>query len=608
MRTRVRRVRAARVRVFALAAAASFAALSFASMPGTAVHATPSGPAVTAQPNSSISDGQYLRVSFTGFTPGEPFDFRQCIASPVTISTDCTPIVEINHSAVTAIADRKGAGATYVPVYSGTDQLLANDGGTGSIICDVTHPCTVALMPDPNSLTTSVLVPITFAPSQDLCPPPGAGAVVGSGSATAYRAMYSWEAAVCQPPSSLAVQYSLKNSPDGVLSFLSGSTQFGITGPWSPTYLPTSNTSPPQTWDYAPITMSGLVLAYRMYDRRGPQITTLTLTPDLIAKVFNGSLNDLATDSTVAALNPRVQFPSLLNTFVRAEHSAESWVFTSWLAANAPTVWTYGTDEIFPAPAGVIAATGSAAVGFDVVSNPNQTFAGQGTIGFMDSSTAAYYGLPTVNIANADGTVTPATTSTIAKAVSEATLNSDRTVTPATGDETAWPMLIPTYMMAPTNLVTPANGTTIANMLRYGVQAGQANLPLGYVPLRSDMVTASLAAAAAIPVTAPPPTPIPLPPTPTFSSNSNFGSFTAPKVVPSASPSPAAAPAIPGTGTVTAVATSAPLLLSGDDSHLFLPAAMGFAALCVFGGVLTEVYGRARRRVKRRALRVGVRP
>lgn len=598
MRSSSDRARARRVLTLALTLTAGLAATSLTATHGAASSASSSSPTVTAQPNSSLSDGQYLTVSFKGFTGGEAFDFRQCTPAPTDITTNCTALLEINHTPITAILENNGKGSTYVPVYSGSDPLLENAGATGAITCDVAHPCLVAAMPDPLDLASAALVPITFGASPDLCPPPGANEIVGSGSATGYRPMYQWEAAVCRPPTSISMSYTLKNSPDGVLNFLTGLTQFGVTGPWAPTYVPTSATSPPQTWDYAPIAMSGVVVAYRMYDLRGPQITGLTLTPDEIAEIFNGSLNNLATDPGVVALNPGILFPGQLSTFVRAEHSAESWVFSSWLAHNAATVWTYGGEEIFPAPFGVIAATGSAAVGFDVLSNPNQTFAGQGTIGFMDSTTAAYYGLPTVKIANADGSVTAATPATIATAVSEATVNADGTVTPGAADTAAWPMLMPTYMMVPTNNVTPATGTAIANLLRYAVQSGQSNIPTGDVPLTAAMVTASLAAAAAIPVTVPPPPPIALPPAPVTAPFVPSPPLTATSL-PASTPAAAAAAPVPATSLRTAAVASAPLLLATDASHMLLPAALAVAALSVVAGVLLEAFGRLRRRAAR---------
>ena len=603
----VRSARARRNLAGALVTAAALATASGLAPPSrTVAQATTPAPTVTITPSANVSDGQYLVVTFSGFGNQEAFDFRQCIASPapVNIATDCTPLIAINGTAITAFADKKGRGSTYVPVYSGTDQFLENAGATGPITCDNAHPCVVAMMPDPNDLSTATLLTVDFAPSANLCPPPGANEVVGSGSATAYRAMYQWQASVCQPPTSLPVNYTLKSSPDGVLNFLTGTTQFGVTGPWAPDYTPVSTATPAQTWDYAPITMSGLVLAYRMYDLRGPQITTLKLTPAEIAAVFTGSLNNLATDPGVTALNPGIEFPGVLFTFVRAEHAAESWTFTSWLSKVAPSIWTYGPEEIFPAAASVIAKTGSAGVAFSVLTNPNENFSGQGTIGFMDSSTAAYYGLPTVAIANADGTTTAATTDTIARAVNEATLNTNGTVTPASTDETAWPMLIPTYMMVPTNNVTPATGTEIANFLRFAVQGGQSSttLPPGYAPLTGSMVGASLLAASAIPVTPPPPpaTTLQLPPATQHSTSFGGGTPLLPPLLPSTSATPAAHPsAVAAASTSTTPLPSAPPLALAGDTAPLLPITAGLAVLALLGGLGLEAVNQVSRRRSR---------
>jgi hypothetical protein len=315
--------------------------------------------------------------------------------------------------------------------------------------------------------------------------------------------MYRWESTVCLPPSNLSVGYAVNNSIDGLNSFGAGLTQFAITGPTLPQTLP--STAP--SYKYAPVTASALVLAYRMYDRRGPQITNLTLTPWLISQIYEGNIPNFAVNADIAYLNPGVEFPGRMAIFARAEHSAETHVFTSWLFATlGPGSWPAGVRDIFPIPAsGVTGATGSAAVGFHVV-DPATDWTGQGNIGFMDSSTASFYGLPTVKIRRSDGSIIDATPATIQQALADATTNADGTITPnyATLDPNAYPMPLVSYMTTPTNGIAPSQGATLAAFLRYAVQAGQSNLPAGYVPLTASMVNTSLKAADAIPFKTPP--------------------------------------------------------------------------------------------------------
>jgi hypothetical protein len=403
----------------------------------------------------------------------------------------------------TTITDGSGNGQAYLSVYAGSDQALKNDGGTGSITCDAKHACSMLATTNGTNLVGAVAAPLAFGPSPDSCPPPAVNGILGSGAATAYRAMYRWESTVCGPPSSLSVGYAVNNSVDGLNSFGAGLTQFAITGPTLPQTLP--STAP--SYKYAPVTASALVLGYRMYDRRGPQITNLTLTPWLISQIFKGNIPNFAVNQDITYLNPGVEFPGRTGIFARAEHSAEAHVLTSWLFATlGPGSWPAGVSDIFPEPpSGVTGATGSAAVGYHVV-DPGTDWTGQGNIGFMDSSTAAFYGLPTVKIRRSDGSIIAATPATIQQALADATTNADGTITPnyATLDPNAYPMPLVSYMTAPTKGIAPSQGATLAAFLRYGVQTGQSSLPAGYVPLTPSLVKTSLKAADSIPFKTPP--------------------------------------------------------------------------------------------------------
>jgi phosphate transport system substrate-binding protein len=573
---------------------------------------------LVATPGVGLTDGQFVKLAFSGFAPSSGISFRQCIAGPVTIATDCTAA----NQQVTGVTDDNGAGTTYLPVYAGTDQLLENDGRTGTILCDQAHPCVIAGFPPGSTLSTAVLASISFGPSPDACPPPSADSVLGSGSSSAYRAIYQWESTVCQPPANLSVGYTVSNSEDGVSNFLAGLTQFGVSGP----FPPPAPAQGAQTFRFAPLTTSALVLGYRMYDRRGPQITSLTLTPDLIAQIFLGEVSNWNVNAAIQALNPGIEFPSREVTFARAEHSAQTFVFTSWLAAAAPATWTPGPAEIFPLPpSGVVGVTGN--VGPKVV-DPTTDFTDQGNIGFMDSSSAAFYGLPTVQIKRPDGSVVAATRAAITQAIADATVNADGTITTnyTNADPAAYPMPMPTYMMAPTNTISPDAGTTLAAFLRYAVQTGQANEPPGYAPLPANLVNDSMEVAAAIPAPAPStPTPSPasvhvaqtpppqnptlpkLPPLPSAAATATPCALGSPAASPSpsSSPSPSCAAAsavthhkgVPPTPSAQQRAEIAGLVRASDPTatRYILPSVATLAVIGLAFGPLVQGLARRRR-------------
>ena len=629
MHLRARSTRHARLAIVAMAAIAC--GLLTLPVSGLLPARAATGPTITASPSSNLADGQFVKLDLSGFPPSVGVVFRECKASPVNVATDCTAI----DTQVLAVLDATGATETYLPVYEGNDLALENAGGTGSVTCDAHHACVIAGVRDTTDLASAVFAPISFGLSPDLCPPPSAySGVLGSGSATAYRAMYQWESAVCGPPSHLSVGYALSNSVDGVNNFGTRLTDFGVTGPLPPFSLPSGAPS----FKYAPITTSALVLAYRIYDLRGQQITHLTLTPWLIGQIYQGLIPNWAQNPDITFLNPGVEFPGIVVPYARAEHSAESYVFTSWLSATlGRSGWPAGPQSIFPEPAtGVTGVTTSSHLGF-AVANPTTPWSTTGNIGFMDASTAAFYGLPTVTIRRSNLSLISATPATIAQAVADSTTNADGTLTPnyATLDPNAYPMPITSYMLAPTSGITPAKGVTLAAFLRYAVQAGQSNLPAGYAPLSSGLVAESLRVAGEIPVKAPPPprpTPTPTPTrTPTYTytppANQGGGSSSIPTpVVPTPSPtatcarssasgatptasagatttssrSPTATSSCAGAGagstpTGPTLTAAPPWLLSEAGSNYVLPAIVLVALIGLAAGPAAEWISRRRR-------------
>jgi ABC-type phosphate transport system substrate-binding protein len=395
----------------------------------------------------------------------------------------------------------------YVPVYTTGDrnlQTTVNGSGTStSIACDVSHSCVFAVVANRQDLTGAVYTPLSFALDASDCPSPGSNAVFGSGSATAYRAIFQWQTATCVAPASLPTIYAASNSIDGVDSFAQGQEQanFAVTGPVPPITLP--STAP--SFKLAPITSSAVVIAYRVFDRRGNQITNLTLTPYEIGQLFQGQLS-LYTDPGVASLNPGVEFWPNIAKCVRAEHSAETYVFTSWLTAMLGTGTTAGfppgARTIYPDIGAATHAAGSRGEALCVQApGGDQIAAHTEMFGYMDSSTAAYYGLPTVRIRMPSGSIVAATSTSIAEGVSLATPNSDGSWTPdyTPTDPLAYPMSYPSYMVAPTSKIAGDQGKVLASFLKYAVQQGQTGLPPGYAPLPAVMVNQSLSVADQIP-------------------------------------------------------------------------------------------------------------
>ena len=529
------------------------------------------GPSMTAKPSTYLADGQFVQLTFSGLPPGIGLGFRECIASPTTVATDCTP-----SSGTGGVTDANGNGTNYLQVHGGT---LPAAGATSqaplTITCDSKHPCVIAAVQTNTDLQGAVYAPIAFSPAPENCPPVTNG-ILGVGSSTAYRAIYRWAGAECLPPAQLTVGYTAGAIDDYLQPFYNNvslpppnTISFGVTGPVPS--MPTSPTASGLSFKYAPLTTSGVVLAFLMYDANGAQITSLTLTPDLIAQIALGQIPNWNANtpaaSEIRALNPSVaNFPPRILAYHRAESSSLTYVMSSWLAANAPTSWVNSKvsppaplkpSPLFPgqaAGANAVGVTGADPLGLAVATYAPLDELDQGALGFMDSSTAAFYGLPTVQIKRPDGSVVAATAATITQAISEDAVQPDNTLAMnyANNDPLAYPLALPTYMVVPTSTLAQAQDSVVVAFLRYAVQDGQSNEPAGYAPLPEKLANASLEVAATglVPPVVASPSAVPVPQTsviiPPLIPTLPRPVFVAPSAAAATSaPAPTAAPACP---------------------------------------------------------------
>ncbi|MFI5049808.1 MAG: substrate-binding domain-containing protein, partial [Gaiellales bacterium] len=336
--------------------------------------------------------------------------------------------------------------------------------------------------------------------------------------------VYQWEIAMCGPPAKLGVNYIPANSEDGRSNFVNGLNDFAVTATPFTDDQKTALDKAGRTFQYAPLTTSGLVLAYKVFDQDaahaepGAQVTDLKLTPELAARIFTGQLTNWHVDSEINALNPGHVFPPSVRALVRGDHSAANLEFTSWLSAAGgsalPTDWP-GPGEDYPLKylvqdSGIVGGDKLA----DAIADPktaslNTDYFNAGYIGFIDSSQASYYGLPTAKIENAAGQFVTATSQSISAALSHATTNGDGvTVSPNFADTNPddYPMPMVTYVTAPTSKVYEGRGITLRNFLTYAVGDAQTTLPDGYFPLSAAMVQQTQDAIAKVPTsTAPAP-------------------------------------------------------------------------------------------------------
>jgi phosphate transport system substrate-binding protein len=467
--------------------------------------------AFSLHPSSGLGDGQFVRIAWKGYAPNQAVFFRQCTARPRNVNTDCTALYSDP-----GFSGGDGSGLLYEHVSGG--KVLAQD-THHHFVCDVKRACTLGVFTGA-SLHSGLLHKITFGETPSGCPQPSGTAIAGGGANQANHAMFNWSVQLCQPPNKLGVTYIPANSEDGLANFANGLSDFAVTG--QPLTADEQKTlkAAGTTVAYAPLTTSSLVLAYKVFDQNpaqaapGSQVTDLKLTPELVAQIFTGQITNWHIDAELNDLNPGHVFPPLVRPLVRGDHSDANLEFTQWLTAvggsGLPSDWP-GAGEDYPLNyltpnSGIVGGDALAQAIADPASvQNNNDFFNVGYIGFVDSSEAAYYGLPTAKIENAAGRFVKATPASVVAALKDATKGPDGILQPdyTTKDPKAYPMPSVTYVTAPTAGISDGAGTTLRGLLHYAITRGRTREPGGYVPLPKSLVSKSAAIVSQIPGSTP---------------------------------------------------------------------------------------------------------
>jgi phosphate transport system substrate-binding protein len=216
-------------------------------------------------------------------------------------------------------------------------------------------------------------------------------------------------------------------------------------------------------------------------------VSDLTVTPSILAKVFSGKITNW-NDPEIAAANKGVTLPDkTITTVHRSKDSGTTQNFASFLAAQVPDLWTYGTGQAWKAPGGQGAADSSALV---------QSVKGtDGAIGYVDGPDATKNSLTPAKLDVGSGAVEP-NADTVGKAISAAQVSGDDQdvvlkINYGLKDAGAYPAILATYEITCTKGLTADQAKFVKSFLTYTAsEAGQAELTkLGYSPLPAELAT-----------------------------------------------------------------------------------------------------------------------
>ncbi|WP_375482108.1 phosphate ABC transporter substrate-binding protein PstS [uncultured Jatrophihabitans sp.] len=311
------------------------------------------------------------------------------------------------------------------------------------------------------------------------------GTLNGEGSTAQTNAMTAWVNAYTKKCTSAKINYNPTGSGAGVSQFNAGQVNFaGSDSALDPTKgeVAAAAKACGSTALDLPMVVGPIAVAYKL---KG--VTSLTLTPSVLAKIFTGKITTW-NDAAIKSLNSGANLPSTkISVVFRSDASGTTQNFEKYLAAAAPSDFT-------ATPAKDNAATvfkGTGAAKSQGVAQAISTT--EGAIGYDEYSFVATT-LSTAKINNGGGAVAvnKQTASAAAGAAQVTGTGDDLTLKLdyATKTPGAYPIVLVTYEIVCSKYKTPATGTFVKNFLTYTANGGQSLLTgLGYAPLPSALQT-----------------------------------------------------------------------------------------------------------------------
>jgi phosphate transport system substrate-binding protein len=335
--------------------------------------------------------------------------------------------------------------------------------------------------------------------------------ITGTGSSYAAVALNQWEAQVGSPPLSLSVNYATTSSVLGLNNFAQyplvdfGASEIGYsTGQASQT--------PPAgfAYQYLPDVAGATCLMYNLQDTLGNGISNLKLNSAVMAGMFDGSIAKW-NDPSIAALNPGVLLPNTPIVVVyRTDASGDNYIFSDYLQALQPAVWTAFTNAVGSPPGAQavcpIPQNGARSVGQYNFGNwsgesgsdnaSNYVYGNPGSITYVETAYAKLHNDPCASVQNASGNYIQPSGLADALALTSDALQPDleQNLAPvfSSGQPQAYPISAYSYLvMAEQAEIPAAKQQEEAEFVQFVACKGQQSADaLGYSPLPPNLVQA----------------------------------------------------------------------------------------------------------------------
>ncbi|HEX4830661.1 MAG TPA: phosphate ABC transporter substrate-binding protein PstS [Trebonia sp.] len=234
---------------------------------------------------------------------------------------------------------------------------------------------------------------------------------------------------------------------------------------------------------YFPVQIGPIAIAYNL-----PGVSGLKLNAKVLAGIFSGTIKTW-NDAQIKALNPSASLPGTAITLaVRSDSSGTTQNFSQYLVTAAGSAWSLGSASTIKWPSTAHAASGGSGVASEIKST-------QGSIGYVDFSTASASSLSAASILNSAGSYVAPSSAGATAAATHVTPKADLTFT--TVDEPgadSYPITYQSWDIVYAQQ-TAANAALIKSYLGFLLSSqGQALLtPLNLAPLPSSIDQAAVA-------------------------------------------------------------------------------------------------------------------
>lgn len=307
----------------------------------------------------------------------------------------------------------------------------------------------------------------------------------GAGSTFAAPLFKLWGTSYRELNPNVKISYDSVGSGEGVARFRAGTVDFGASD------RPVSGAemeSLPRSGLLVPATAGMVVVAYSLSGISGE----LKLPRDVYVDIFAGKITSWD-DPRLQAANPHLKLPHrTLNLVARADGSGTTFAFTNHLGALSAD-WKSkgpGVGTLVAWPSAILAR------GNEGVSQTLKI--SDGVIGYVEYGFAKRLGLAMASLQNKSGAYIRPSEQSALPGLQEAMRNPEFTA-PDPSAPDAYPIVTYSWMLIYRSYADASKKDALKAFVAWGLGDGQKlGVPLGYVPLPSDVVQRSRNALAEI--------------------------------------------------------------------------------------------------------------